>query len=227
MTIIRNYDIAIPDEFRKAVQARRTDPDGEPRLVRYVARGRQTVKKYPWDEMLVGDFFVCRLDGTRYEVAVNMMYQAARIRDVEVACRRWEVDGEPGIRVVLVMQDLRAVKIAARDHHKVDLRIHSRSAYLKRRADERAASYRRARAASAPPVTPVPAPETLGDTSPPPPAPIRRPKPRPAAPPTLTIPSETPILDPEAAVAKTDAETQNARARLMALRREAQNEGDG
>lgn len=221
MTIIRNYDIAIPDEFRKAVQARRTDPDGEPRLVRYVARGRQTVKKYPWDEMLVGDFFVCRLDGTRYGVAVNMMYQAARIRDVEVACRRWEVDGEPGIRVILVMQGLRAIKMNARDHHKADVRLHSRSAYLKRRAAERVASYRRTRAATKTPVAPVPAPE---GTSPPPPDPTRRPKARPAAVRDLVIPSETPILDPGAAVAKTDAETQNARARLMALRKEAQNE---
>lgn len=192
----RPYDIAMSPDLREQVRARRLDPDGEPRLVQKMKRGNQIVQKYPWDKLLLGDFFVARLNGCRYDTAANKMYQMARVRDIEIAVRRWEVDGEPGIRVTFVLGGIRELKLKARNHHNAKVPIHDRTAYLKRRAKEQQASYRRRR--EKPPAVPV------AEI-------VKPPKAKPV------------ILDPDAAVAKGDAETLDARARLMQLRKQAQN----
>lgn len=197
----RPYDIAMSPKLREQVRARRLDPDGEPRPVQKMARGNQVVQKYPWDKLLLGDFFVAKLLGCRYDTAANKMYQMARVRDIEIAVRRWEVDGEPGIRVTFVLAGIRELKIKARDHHNMKIPVHNRTAYLKRRAKEQQASYRRRR--DKPAATPVPDAE-------------------PTKPPPKAL-----ILDPEAAVAKGDTETLDARAKLMALRKAAQNDDTG
>lgn len=201
----RPYDIVMDDRFRAQVRARRVDPDGEPRKVGTMRRGGQTVLKYPWDKLLLGDFFIAPLNGCRYEIAANKMYQMARVRDIEIALRRWDDNGTPSIRVTLVLKGIRELKHKARLHHKRDIPVHDREAYLKRRAAEQRAAYRRRRAASATP-TLVEVPPVTEEAP---------------APPT---PASAPILDPEAAVPMGDAETLDARARLMRLRSKAQNE---
>lgn len=195
----RPYDIAMSDELREQVRARRVDPDGEPRPVQRMKRGNQIVQKYPWDKLLIGDFFTAPLNGCRFDTAANKMYQMARVRDIEIAVRRWEVDGEPGIRVTCVLNEIRALKFKARDHHNANVQIHDRKAYLKRRAKEQQASYRRRR--DKPPATPVPVTET-----------------KPAK-------FKPVILDPDAAIAIPDDKLGDARAKLMALRKAAQNGG--
>lgn len=199
----RPYDVVMTSEFREKVRARRLSPDGQLRRVTTQKRGSSIVQKYPWDQLLLGDFFIAPLNGSRFDNAYNKMQQIARVRDWEISVCRWPCGTEPGIRVTLVLTELRELKFKYRNHHNGDIKIHNRQAYLNRRAAEQKASYHRRKGQ---PLTP-----------------------RPVDPEVHRYPKEEPtlltVIDPGAAVALGDSDAAKRKAELMKLRKQALKKG--
>lgn len=109
----RPYDRAMPDDFLAKVRARRESPTGQNVPLKRTKRGGVLTYVYPWRKWLLGDFFLIPLDG-RVEKAVRVgLYQAAARYDFEIAIKPWSIDGEPGLRVTLVVIGLRQWKVKA------------------------------------------------------------------------------------------------------------------
>jgi hypothetical protein len=103
--IVRPYDRAFSPELLDQVKRRRLNPDGVERHVKRV-RGRDGyVNRYPWDEMLLGDYFYADLDGNHFSGMRTRFKQVALRRDFEVTCARWDLGSHanprPAIRVCL------------------------------------------------------------------------------------------------------------------------------
>lgn len=113
----RPYDIAMSDEARVAVRARRAFPSGRCLFPRVTMRGDTEVLHYPWDEMALGDFFFVPLRGQKPGAMSIRLRQAAARRDWELTIVQWKEGSEHGLRVSLTLFDVSEYKAKAQHHH--------------------------------------------------------------------------------------------------------------
>lgn len=120
----RPYDVAMDDSFRFLTHKRRENPDGVERQVTRARRSGVTINKYPWDEMLLGDYFYVHLGNNRREAFDVRIRQVALRRNWEITTKAWEMaDGSPGVRVALTCLDVDKLKMKAKVHHGKEIKV--------------------------------------------------------------------------------------------------------
>lgn len=159
----RSYDIAFPHQVRMAILERREHPTGEVHEVKTEERGGDIVQIYPWDKMLLGDFFLAKIGIRSIKAMRQTFLKAARRYDFEIAVKQVEdFDGEDALRVTVTMLDISIYrKRAARDHG-INMVIHDvKHAKAKRRNRDKYEPRRSPlkRAKGEPAVYPTPEPE--------------------------------------------------------------------
>lgn len=78
--------------------------------MRSFTRAGVRVQAYPWDKLLLGDFFVTPILGSK-NALITTFRQAAARRDIEVTIRPWvDSEGRQCIRVCKIQENIRAVK---------------------------------------------------------------------------------------------------------------------
>ena len=114
----RPWDIALASITANAVRLRRKNPDGEERKVRYQKTDTGVIRRYPWDEMIDGDYFIVPIEGSK-NAMVTTFRQAAARKDIEVSIHDWAIekgsDVTPAFRVTRIMGNIRKVKALARE----------------------------------------------------------------------------------------------------------------
>lgn len=90
--------------------SRRVNPDGHERMVSTGNRAGKRVQVYPWSEMLIGDFFVAPIKGSKSAMITTFRQAAARL-DIEISIFPWVNDkGENCLRVCKIQGDIKKVK---------------------------------------------------------------------------------------------------------------------
>lgn len=103
--LVRPYDDAMSTDLLEQVRERRQNPDGVERRVKMIRTNQGTSYQYPWDELLLGDYFVVPLGHNHVSGMRTRFKQVALRRDFEITVTQWDIvkrgQRTPALRVAL------------------------------------------------------------------------------------------------------------------------------
>lgn len=110
----RELDFALTPNILKEILERREFPDGSERVVTTTMRNGVPVNRYPWEQMIDGDFFYLNYEGRFIETVRAALKQGASREEIEIYIAHEPKRGPFWLRVTRIQGNMGLVRMAAR-----------------------------------------------------------------------------------------------------------------